>query len=226
MIEGTHHSNGSSQMDRVFPNQHKEIRSHSNEYLQDLEVDMGTALENELIEAGYKCEIALNRLYNLGLTRYMAHDDFNFFIEELNYLLYDIDEISNLIVSVRNAVREAEYIREMLMCAGFTSHSKSLIQVNSMEQLNARELREILLMIDEKVISIGDRLREYNSSLRQLYERRKAGIESRMLMNLAGFPGIRDLPRPLSPGLLDQIYNEPIRLQQVPKFVGASRIPR
>ncbi|QQS45439.1 MAG: hypothetical protein IPM66_16040 [Acidobacteriota bacterium] len=185
----------------------------SGENQQGLEVKMLTALEYELIEAGRKCEVALHRLYGLGLTRYLAADEYRDIVDELNYLLNDIDEISNLIVNAKNVVLESESIRAILIGKSMHSRSCGLIHLASIEQLNAGELRKVLIMRDKKVREAGEKLREYNSNVRILLEKRSAEIISRILMNLAGFPDPVNLPEPVNLQLLSELYDDQFYLQ-------------
>jgi len=222
---GKDHGNDSINKDWIYPDQILTDCFSSNENPQDLEVKMLTALEYELIEARSRCEVALDRLYDLGLIRYLAHDEYRYIVNELKCLLDDIDEISNLIVSAKNVVLESESIRAILIGNGLNSRSCGLIQLASIEQLNAGELRKVLIMRDKKVKETGEKLKEYNSNVRILREMRSAGIISRILMNIAGFPCARDLPGPVNLQMLGQLYDDQFYLQHYQNVTDISYQP-
>ncbi len=222
---GRDHGNDSINKEWIYPDQIWTDCFSSNDNPQDLEVKMLTALEYELNKAGNKCEVALYRLYGLGLIRYLAGDEYRYIVNELNCLLDDIDEISNLVVSAKNVVFESESIRAILIGNGLNSRSCGLIQLASIEQLNAGELRKVLIMRNKKVKEAGKRLKEYNSNVRTLREMRSAGIISRTVMNIAGFPGARDFPRPVNLQLLGQLYDDQFYLQHYKNVTDISCQP-
>ncbi len=187
---------------------------------------MMTQLEKNVAEAGRLYEEALRALQKMSLAKFFAPEEHEFFLEELAYLLSEVDEISNLIVSVRNTIKESEEIRAMLFSYGFHSRSRSLIQFQTIsnEQAISEELRRIQKLKDKKVAELGRRLGDYNDCLRTLFKEREVRLDSRWMMNMAGFPKVTDLPRPLKVHLLSEFYEDDARqVSYVPNIIESPR---
>lgn len=172
---------------------------------------MMTQLEIELQEARQSCEELMNRLWRTTIVKWFAAEQRERYLEELDYLLSEIDEIANLVVSAKNLIRESKTIRAMLLNNGFHNCSPKLAQFISNESAISQELLLIQEMKDEKVSQIGEMLRDYNDSLRWLLEMRTAG-SGRMWMSLGGVPTVNDFPPSLSVHLLSEFYEDEVRV--------------
>lgn len=184
---------------------------------------MMTRLEMELQESRNLCVELMETLWRSNFAKWFADEERKNFLNWLSYLLNEIDEIANLVVSAKNLIRESKAIRAMLLDNGYHSHTPKLVQFISNESAIADELLLIQEMKDEKVSRIGELLMDYNDSLRQLLEMRTAG-PGRLWMNLAGMPEIAYFPRQQNLYLLSEFYEEGYKtIRRLPAATKVSR---
>lgn len=168
-----------------------------------------TRLELKLEEARRACERMRRKLHGRLLANWLMPEYYVYFEKKLEELLGLVDEILGSIATSRIFSRRTEMLSRALMEGELPSPAISLIQTGSNQGAVARELSNLWQNDEERMAAIEELLREFNQSLRELQGVRDRS-ETKLLLDMSGFPVSDNLPEVLSLELLQEIF-EPDR---------------